>query len=86
MKNDKVSTTFAKELFTVISKCGNSIVVENINGRFKRNVTHTKKLIGAESDVDCAEPNVSLRDKTQSQLREKRNAQVPNRFDGFVRY
>ena len=43
MKNDKGSTTFAKDPFVVISRNGNSVVIENEKGRFKRNITHVKK-------------------------------------------
>ena len=40
VENDKRSTTFAKDPFVVISRNGNSVVIENEKGRFKRNITH----------------------------------------------
>ena len=43
VKYDKGSTTFAKDPFVVISRNGNSVVIENEKGRFKRNITHVKK-------------------------------------------
>jgi len=55
IKKDKVTTTFEKNPYTVLSKCRNSVVVENDKGRF----THVKKCICAkDNDVTVAESNL----------------------------
>ena len=88
-KNDKVTTNFAKQPFTVISRCGNSVVVENENGRYKRNITYVKKLNHAKRNDGNATPNIELdNDETNifmpSAIREKRKIKPPKRFNDYV--
>ena len=41
--SDKLSTTFRKEPFIVVSNQGKSVTVGNGVGQYKRNVTHLQK-------------------------------------------
>ena len=45
VKNDKGSTTLVKGPFVVISRSGNSVVIENEKGRFERNIHMKRKSI-----------------------------------------
>ena len=53
-KNDKGSTSFAKDPFVVIWRNGSSVVIENEKGHFKRNITHVKKINYVESNDNIA--------------------------------
>ena len=88
-KNDKVTTNFAKQPFTMVSRYGNSVVVKNENGRYKRNITYAKKLNHAERNDGNATPNIELdNDETNifmpSENREKRKIKPPKRFNDYV--
>ena len=82
VKNDKGSTTFAKDPFVVISRNGNSVVIENKKGRFKRNITHVKKFNYVESNDNIANQSDFARKSNDvlPKVREKRKTQVPKRF------
>ena len=88
-KNDKVTTYFAKQPLTVISRGGNFVVVENENDRYKRKITYVKKLNHSERNDGTATPNIELdNDETSifmpSANREKRKIKPPKRFNDYV--
>ena len=85
MKNDKGSTTFAKDPFVVISRNGKSVVIENEKDRFKRNITHVKNFHYVESNDNIANQSDFARKSNDvlPKVQEKRKTQVPKQFADY---
>ena len=76
-KRDKLSTWFDPNAYTVLSKHGNSLVVQSKEGvQYSRNTSHTKKLL-QNSDTSSAQEGRVLQ-QSAVQVANAAEPKVPN--------
>ena len=69
-KRDKLTTTFGESPHTVVSRAGNSLVVQSDSGaEYSRNTTHVKKLVPADEIKDQSTPQ-NVPDESSGSLTE----------------
>jgi hypothetical protein len=93
-KANKLSTTFADEPYQVVSKEGNSVVVESPQGiHYQRNVTHVKKYLTTSEQFQGGKDNRGVTDEEDLGLsitqpdtpsRPVRERQMPKKYEDFV--
>lgn len=84
-KENKLSTTFANQPYQVVSKEGNSVVVESPEGvQYQRNVTHVKRYLspseqlqGGKGEEACEETRGAVQEEYESGPRPKEVQQEP---------
>ena len=73
-RENKLTTTFAKQPYQVISKEGNSVVVESPQGvQYQRNVTHVKKYLTTSEHPQGEEDKEVATEETWSNTQDKKD-------------